>query len=179
MSKLKPRHERAGLRPHVKLVSRTGLELGASAPQFRLVQSSLAVFSHGRGSPRGLQPPALVAEGTKSVCFLQPPKACPPGLPASPSYHDLLLCLQKGGRLCMKSSSCETTWSCCGSLFNGRVAWIPRRASYARLSPPYPATVQRTESNLPSPQAHKWWGNHRGFPAGKAQLWVGAFPLSF
>lgn len=70
----------------------------------------------------------------------------------------------------MKSSSCETTWSCFGRLFNGQLAWRPGRASYAKLSPPYPATVQRTKSNPPSPQAHKKCGNHRGLPAGKAQL---------
>lgn len=32
-----------------------------------------------------------------------------------------------------------------------------------------------TESNLPSPQTHKSWRNHRGLPAGRAQLWVAAF----
>lgn len=53
MSKLRPRHERVGVRPQVKLASRQGLELGASAPQFRLVHSRLAAFSHERGGPRG------------------------------------------------------------------------------------------------------------------------------
>ena len=63
------------------------------------------------------------------------------------------------------------------------VQWVggpqkQRRPSYASLSPPSPATVQRTASSLPCPHTHNNQGNHRGLPASSTQLWMGAF-LSF